>query len=754
MSVISHPRAGFGESDAVTRAKRLSAPGATSRWLAVACLVMVGMLGLVVHIDRRAGIEAARQSATLQAEALAQQAGEAMTTVHVALDSLADTMPRDAMVRPVQALRWRMRRWVESRSEPIPQLHSVALIGQSGTIITEVAARPNDVRPAENVEAPAADRVDGQSGGQGGIVIAQYPVGEASGEGPALALAAFLEPSYFRQSYNRSELGLAGTGAALVSVDGTVVARSDHLPASALGGVIEILGTDAAGDLHLAETTIVDASTIGRAGPIIAAAPVPGTSFVAIASTSNPTVLSGWHRLILLIGLAMLVTVGTASILIDDWFVGSRRLRPVGLTLPRWRMRVHQTPAAPPLDAVRDRAAEAVAKALKDGTAATMIEIAVEEVDRSRDRELANAVVERLRRSVRAGDVIARGKAGTFVVIAPNLRSQDDAPAVADKILTALSTPFETGRGRIEIRPVIGLAVSPTDGTEIKQLAAGARSSLEHARSLCRLQPRSPAASPAQHGQWSWTPRIRAALERGDFFLEYQPQVDCRTRTIVGVEALARWHDDTHGSVPPSVFMPVAEASGLIHQLGAWALRAACHQQVAWRRQGAESMSVAVNISARQFRSGDLPGIVRRILDETGADATQLQLEITESTLMQSAEQTEAQLDQLTRLGVRIAVDDFGTGYSSLAYLKRFPVSCLKIDRSFVEDLLQDSDDLAIVQAIITMARKLGLETVAEGVEHEGQLELLSSLGCDVAQGFLLGRPARADDLPALLRTT
>ena len=747
MSAVPHPHAGFNEGASVAGAKRLSAPGTSSRWLAVACLVMAGMLGLVVHIDRKAGIEAARQSATLQAEALAQQAGEAMTTVQVALDSLTDAMPRDAMVRPVQALRWRMRRWVESRSEPIPQLRSVALIGQSGSIITEVT-----VRQSGDAEVPGTSAVD-PNGEQHGVVIAQYPVGEASGDGPALALAAFLEPTYFQEAFSRAELGQAEIGAALVAADGTVVARNSYLPASAVTGVIESIGTNAAGDLRLDQTTIVDGSTIGRAGPIVAAAPVPRTPFVAIASTSNPTVLSGWHRLILLIGLGMLVTVGTVSILVEDWF-GARRLRPIGITLPRLRMRSRATVAAPAFDTVRDRAAHTVAKAIEGGTAATMIEVAIEEIDGSGNGELANAIAERLRRSIRAGDIVAWRKTGTFVVVAPNLRTPDDAPAVADKILTALSTPFEIGRGRIEVRPVIGLAVSPTDGTDIRELEAGARSSLEHAKSLCRLKPRSPAILPAQRGQWAWTPRIRAALEQGDFFLEYQPQVDCRTRTIIGVEALARWHDDVQGPISPAVFMPVAEASGLIHQLGAWALREACQQQVMWRRSGLEPIAMAVNISARQFRSGDLPGVVRRILDETGADPTRLQLEITESTLMQSAEQTEAQLDQLTRLGVRIAVDDFGTGYSSLAYLKRFPVSCLKIDRSFVEDLLKDPDDLAIVQAIITMARKLGLRTVAEGVEHEGQFELLSSLGCDVAQGFLLGRPARADEVPTLLHSS
>ena len=211
------------------------------------------------------------------------------------------------------------------------------------------------------------------------------------------------------------------------------------------------------------------------------------------------------------------------------------------------------------------------------------------------------------------------------------------------------------------------------------------------------------------------------------------------------MEALARWTDADGAIVSPGVFIPIAESSGFILELGSWALHTASAQQVAWRLAGLDAPSVAVNISPRQFRHGDISGLVRRVINETGIHPGALEVEITESMLMQDVNRAELQLQRLAELGVSVAIDDFGTGYSSLAYLKRFPVKSLKIDRSFVKDILHDPDDLAIVQAIVTMGKSLGLTIVAEGVETEEQFQLLANLDCDVIQGFLLGRPMPAD---------
>ena len=245
---------------------------------------------------------------------------------------------------------------------------------------------------------------------------------------------------------------------------------------------------------------------------------------------------------------------------------------------------------------------------------------------------------------------------------------------------------------------------------------------------------------------------LRHALEREEFRLFYQPKYDLRTRNVSGCEALLRWQHPERGMVSPAEFIPVLEETGLIVAVGEWVLRRACHDIRAWREQGLQEIPVAVNLSARQFRQNDLHERILGIARAAGIGPERLELEITESQLMHDPDQAIRTLRALSEAGIRVAIDDFGTGYSSLAYLNRFPVSTLKIDRSFVADVLVEEPDAAIVRTIVDMAKTLGFTVIAEGVEQEAQASFLLALGCDEAQGYLFARPMPAGEFAARLR--
>jgi EAL domain-containing protein (putative c-di-GMP-specific phosphodiesterase class I) len=244
---------------------------------------------------------------------------------------------------------------------------------------------------------------------------------------------------------------------------------------------------------------------------------------------------------------------------------------------------------------------------------------------------------------------------------------------------------------------------------------------------------------------------LRRALERGEFELHYQPQFRADGADVVGVEALVRWRRPEVGLVPPGAFIGLAEQNGLIVPIGAWVLEEACRQAHAWHDAGLVFGRIAVNLSPRQFSSGDLLDVVRGALERSGLPATMLELEITESTIMHNPQEAADLLERFREMGVELAVDDFGTGYSSLASLKQFPLNRLKIDRSFVAGVPGDADDVAITEAVIAVAHRTGLEVVAEWVENEAQLRFLREAGCDLVQGFLLGRPVPAAELQARL---
>ncbi|MBV2235766.1 MAG: EAL domain-containing protein [Sterolibacterium sp.] len=366
---------------------------------------------------------------------------------------------------------------------------------------------------------------------------------------------------------------------------------------------------------------------------------------------------------------------------------------------------------------------------------------------------LLKHVASHLREAVRAMDTVSRLGGDEFVVVLHEIQDMDDAVRVAEKILARLATAVKLEGHTLYATPSIGISLYPDDGREAYQLMKNADTAMYHAKESGRnnFQLFTSQMNDETERVFTLEQRMRRALEAGHFVLHYQPLFDHNDGNICGVEALVRWNDPQHGLIPPQEFLPVAEEIGLILPLGEWILREACRQQMAWQAQGLPALRMSVNLSARQFRQKSLINTLQNILTETGMNARQLELEITESSLMHDADETLIKLRQLTEMGITLAIDDFGTGYSSLSYLKKYSVNRLKIDRDFVRSLCDNQDDAAIVSTIVAMASHLGLHTMAEGVETQDQLQALLDLGCKQFQGNLFSQPLPAVDAALLL---
>lgn len=366
---------------------------------------------------------------------------------------------------------------------------------------------------------------------------------------------------------------------------------------------------------------------------------------------------------------------------------------------------------------------------------------------------LLQEVAERLHGCIRAADTVARLGGDEFTVLLPEVEHTDEALLVASKVIDAMKRPFHLAGQELYVTVSIGISMYPKDGADVDTLMKNADAAMYHVKGQGRagFHLYTDDLSLQTMRRLELQNQLYSALDRGEFILHYQPQMDLASGAIYGVEALIRWRHPGLGLVSPAEFIPVAEETGLIQSIGAWVLEEACRQAKAWLDMGIP-LQVAVNLSARQFQKEDLAGFVTRTLRLSGLPPRQLELEITESVAMEHADFTVRTLQSLTSLGIQTAIDDFGTGYSSLSHLKKMPLSTLKIDRSFVQDLITDPDDAAIVTAVITMAHSLNLNVIAEGVESHEQLLRLRQLGCERAQGFLLGRPVPPGEITALLQ--
>ncbi|MFL6974474.1 MAG: putative bifunctional diguanylate cyclase/phosphodiesterase [Xanthobacteraceae bacterium] len=400
----------------------------------------------------------------------------------------------------------------------------------------------------------------------------------------------------------------------------------------------------------------------------------------------------------------------------------------------------------------------ALARARRQGTTAAVMCIDVDHFKNVNDSlghsagdAVLKAVSERLRECMREGDTIARLGGDEFGIVLTDADAPEYTTQLASRLLAAASQAIDLGGHQVISEISIGIAISTTDGDDSDGLLKNADLALYRAKSDGRGTFRFFEAEMDMRAQArrALEMDLRQALEKQQFELHYQPQVDIENGSIVGFEALIRWRHPARGLVPPMEFIPLAEQTGLIVGLGEWVLRRACRDARKWP----DAVKVAVNVSPAQFKKHDLLQRVARILDETGLAPNRLELEITESLLLRDVEKNLATLQQLKALGIRISMDDFGTGYSSLSNLRSFPFDKIKIDRSFVKDLEQNADSAAIVRAVMGLGQALGITTCAEGVETEYQLRRLRNEGCMEVQGYYYSKPKPIDLVPELLHS-
>jgi diguanylate cyclase (GGDEF)-like protein/PAS domain S-box-containing protein len=411
---------------------------------------------------------------------------------------------------------------------------------------------------------------------------------------------------------------------------------------------------------------------------------------------------------------------------------------------------------------LQDRLQHSIARAERAGRKVAVLFIDLDNFKNINDTlghdvgdELLRQVSRRLTECVRLEDTIARQGGDEFIVLLDSLDDSRGASVVAQKVLNSLRQPFVLGGGEQHVSGSVGIALYPEDGKDAQTLMKNADTAMFHGKSLGKntYQYFTPQMNIAVKRRMTLESALRRAVMQKDFVLNYQPQINLETGEIIAVEALVRWKTEDSGTVMPGDFIPLAEETGLINEIGEWVLREGCRQAREWQDLGlSKERRIAINLSARQFGDRAFLDMVTRVLQDTKLDASCLELEITESQVMRQTEGMIQLLNRLAEMGVHLAIDDFGTGYSSLSYLKRLPIQKLKIDQSFIRDITVDPNDTAIVVAIINMAKSLDLETIAEGVETAGQLALLRSKGCRVGQGFYFAAPLRAEALYPLLK--
>jgi diguanylate cyclase (GGDEF)-like protein/PAS domain S-box-containing protein len=407
-----------------------------------------------------------------------------------------------------------------------------------------------------------------------------------------------------------------------------------------------------------------------------------------------------------------------------------------------------------------DRLAQAMMRAHRGGNSVAVLYIDLDRFKHINDSlghavgdQLLKSVADRLQTCVRSSDTVSRQGGDEFLVLLADVVHPHDAALCAEKIIMALDTPHRIAGHDLRITASIGIATFPGDAADAEALLRNADFAMYQAKYTGRnnYQFFRPEMNANAIERQSVETDLRQAVARQEFMLNYQPKIDLETGAVVGVEALIRWHRPRHGVVLPARFIPVAEESGLILPIGRWVLDTACRQARAWQNEGLAPISIAINVSAVELRAKDFLTNVQQILEQTRLEPRFLEIELTETFMMQDWKSTAEILRALKGLGVRIALDDFGTGYSSLSYMKRFPIDALKIDQSFVRDMTTDSDDASIVSAVIDMGRSLNMRVVAEGIQTHDQLLFLKDRHCPEGQGFYFAPPVPADQLTIIL---
>jgi diguanylate cyclase (GGDEF)-like protein len=447
---------------------------------------------------------------------------------------------------------------------------------------------------------------------------------------------------------------------------------------------------------------------------------------------------------------------------------GRTILRSIRYAIERKRseLRMNYLAQFDPLTGVQNRHAfneqlnRATARARREGRKVMLLYLDLDEFKVVNDTlghdagdSLLKEVADRLRRSVRTGDVVARLGGDEFAVMIEGLNSPLEVEAVADGLLRVIGEPYHIVGRQLAISASIGITVYPTDTADGQMLLKNADIAMYQAKEGGRN--RYKFFTERMHAELMHYHELerdlRDGLARNEFRLAFQPKVNLLTRRLQGLEALLRWNSPTRGEVSPVTFIPVAEQSGHIVPLGYWVIDQVCRQVREWSAAGYPAVPVSLNVSARQFQLPDFHQRVAEAITRHGVDPGLIEIEITEGLMMEDTGLAERCLDYLKAVGVRISVDDFGTGYSCLSYLHRFPIDVLKIDRSFVRQIGDGTENECIIEAIISLARSLRLEAVAEGVENQAQLDFLLARGCHVAQGFLFGKPMGAAEVEPLL---
>ena len=410
---------------------------------------------------------------------------------------------------------------------------------------------------------------------------------------------------------------------------------------------------------------------------------------------------------------------------------------------------------------LNDRIGQAIAQARDDGLLAGVLLLDLDRFKLVNDgfghtpaNELLKNVAQRLGTCVRDSDTVARLGGDEFVIVVGRLQAADDLAIVASKVLRAFSQPFLLEGKEIYVTASVGAAIYPRDGEHGEALLRNADVAMyrvkEHGRNNYRFY--TPEMTHMALDRLDMEGNLRRALDRNELIVHYQPIVSLESGRITGAEALIRWEHPRIGRIQPGEFIPLAEETGLIIPLGQWIIRQVCRDLRDWDSHGLPPLRVSINLSARQFRQDDLVDTISAAQQEFGIAGERLGFELTESMMMHDLENTLATLRDLQGLGALLSLDDFGTGYSSLSYLKRFPIDVLKIDRSFIRDIHENTDDAAIAHAVIAMGHRLGMRIVAEGVENEAQLGLLRDYGCDALQGFYFSRPVPAEEFILMLQ--
>ncbi|HAN56640.1 MAG TPA: GGDEF domain-containing protein [Betaproteobacteria bacterium] len=409
----------------------------------------------------------------------------------------------------------------------------------------------------------------------------------------------------------------------------------------------------------------------------------------------------------------------------------------------------------------QDRLQQAIVKARRNGLKVAVLFCDLDRFKRINDSlghdvgdQLLQTVAGRLLGSVRESDTIARLGGDEFAIILDDFATEDAVSGIAQKILFTLARPLTIATFNLSTTSSIGISFFPEDGDTAQTLLKNADAAmyLAKARGKNNFQFYSQGIASNALEHLNLEIDLRLALEREELVLHYQPQVDLKSGRVIGAEALLRWRRSEGGMTLPAQLIPLAEETGLIGPIGEWVLRTACLQNKAWQNAGLPGIRVAVNLSAKQFMHQDLVQIVERALDETGLEARYLELEITESSLMQKSEDAVVTLSKLKAMGIHLSIDDFGTGYSSLSYLQRFPIDTLKIDQSFVYDIATNQAGAVIIQAVIALAHAMKLRVIAEGVEAAYQIAFLAVNRCDAMQGYYVSHHLPADGLTAFLQ--